>query len=104
MLAAPLSPPSARPSGYEPLMDEPVFDARQHLALEPPSKVWTLKDFGYGAAEIDACASKIAVAGPLRLLSTAGAQAARAVALSLKSVSQTGDRTAHFLTGGVYRS
>jgi len=104
MRANPLALPTSTPSGYEPLPDEPEFDPARHLALEPPERVWTLKDFGYSEEEIRASATPIAVTGPIRVLSKAGADAARTVALALKSRSQTGDRTAHYLTGGVYRS
>lgn len=104
MLADPLSLPATRPSGYHPLADEPVFDARRHLALEPPAQVWTLRDFGYSEEDARLCASPIAVAGPLRLLSDAGAEAVRTVARALRSERQTSDRTANYLAGGVYRS
>jgi hypothetical protein len=104
MLANPLSLPSMRPFSYGQLHDEPVFDPGRHLALEPPSRRWTLEDLGYTQAESKTCASRVAIAGPLRLLSEQGAQAARTVALALSSSRQAGDRTASYLTGGVYRS
>ena len=104
MLADDLPFPSTRPQGYEPLGDEPVFDPKRHLALEPPSKSWTLNDFGYSKEETGTCASQIAIAGPIRLLSEQGAEAARAVAAALRGSRQTSDRTANYLAGGVYRS
>ena len=104
MLADQLSFPSTRPSGYEPLRDEPVFDPQRHLALEAPSQLWTLEDFGYTKEEARICASQVAIAGPIRLLSEAGADAARAVAAALRSSRQASDRTANYLAGGVYRS
>lgn len=104
MLADPPSPPSTRPLSYDQLRDEPVFDPNRHLALEPPSQYWTLEDLGYTKEHARACASQIAVAGPLRLLSDEGAIAARTVALALRGSRQSGDRTASYLAGGVYRS
>jgi hypothetical protein len=104
MLANDLPFPSTRPQGYEQLRDEPVFDPKRHLALEPPSQSWTLNDFGYGKEEAGTCASQIAIAGPIRLLSEEGAEAARAVAAALRGSRQTSDRTANYLAGGVYRS
>ncbi len=104
MLADDLPFPSSRPQGYEPLRDEPVFDPKRHLALEPPAQSWTLNDFGYSKAEADECASHVAIAGPIRLLSGEGAEAARAVAAALRGSRQTSDRTANYLAGGVYRS
>ena len=104
MSATPLSFPRERPHTYEPIADEPLFDPMRHLALEPPREVWRLSDFGYGAAEIEECASKFAVAGPFRLLSDEGVAAARSVALSLRESCRTSDRTAKYVAGGVYRS
>jgi hypothetical protein len=104
MLADPLSFPQALPPTYQPLADEPVFDPARHLSLEQPRQVWSLADFGYTPAQIRNCASELAVAGPLRLLSEEGVATARAVALALRAHSQTSDRTANYLAGGVYRS
>ena len=104
MLANPLSLPSMRPISYGQLPDEPVFDAQRHLALEPPSRRWTLDDFGYRKEEATTCASPVAVAGPFRLLSEQGAEAARVVARALNGSRQASDRTASYLAGGVYRS
>ena len=104
MLADHLSFPSTRPIGYEHLRDEPVFDPKRHLALEPPSQVWSLGDFGYGKEEARGCASQVAIAGPMRVLSEEGAEAARTVAHALRGSRQASDRTANYLAGGVYRS
>jgi hypothetical protein len=104
MLADELPFPSTRPQGYEQLRDEPVFDPQRHLALEPPSQSWTLNDFGYSNEEAAKCASQIAIAGPIRLLSEEGAEAARTVAGALRGSRQGSDRTANYLAGGVYRS
>ena len=104
MPATPLSFPRERPQTYEPIPDEPAFDPARHLALEPPREVWHLSDFGYTAGEIHECASKVAVAGPFRLLSDEGVAAARSVALSLRESCRTSDRTAKYVAGGVYRS
>jgi hypothetical protein len=104
MLANPLPHPATRPSGYEQLREEPVFDPQRHLALEPPTQRWTLDDFGYTKDEAKVCASQLAVAGPFRLLSGDGAEAARGVARALRDSRQASDRTASYLAGGVYRS
>jgi hypothetical protein len=104
MLADQLSFPSTQPFGYEHLRDEPVFDPKRHLALEPPKQTWTLGDFGYSEEEARTCASQVAVAGPIRVLSEEGAEAARTVARALRGSRQTSDRTANYLAGGVYRS
>lgn len=104
MLADPLSLPATVPTGYGSLRDEPRFDPQQHLALEAPSQVWTLRDFGYSEQEARQCASPVAVAGPMRLLSDEGAAAVRAVATALRGERQASDRTANYLAGGVYRS
>jgi hypothetical protein len=104
MLAAPLLFPRELPSGYEALAAEPAFDPARHLQLQPPQHVWRLADLGYTAQEIRRCASEVAVAGPFRLLSEEGAAIARSVAVTLRQLSRTSDRTAKYVTGGVYRS
>jgi hypothetical protein len=104
MLAAPPPFPKEAPPEYEMLDEEPAFDPARHLALEPPAHVWRLADLGYGKDDIRKCASEIAVAGPFRLLSAEGVELARSTALKLKKSRTFGDRTASFLSGGVYRS
>jgi len=104
MLSAPLPFPRELPPTYAAIPNEPTFDPARHLALEPPRNVWRLSDLGYTAAEIGECASEVAVAGPFRLLSEEGVSLARSAALSLRDLCRTSDRTAKYLTGGVYRS
>jgi len=104
MLAASPPFPKEQPLGYEMLSDEPVFDPARHLALEPPANLWRLADLGYSEDEIRRSASKVAVAGPFRVLSEAGVAAARSTALDLKTSRVFGDRTASYVSGGVYRS
>jgi hypothetical protein len=104
VLANPPSHPSTRPCSYGQLRDEPVFDPQRHLALEAPPRRWTLDELGYAKEVAQTCASQVAVAAPLRLLSDQGAEAARKVALALRDSRQAGDRTASYLAGGVYRS
>jgi hypothetical protein len=104
MLSAPLPFPRELPPTYAAIPNEPAFDPARHLALEPPRNVWRLSDLGYTAADIAECASEVAVAGPFRLLSEEGVTLARSVALSLRDLCRTSDRTAKYLTGGVYRS
>jgi len=104
VFATPLPFPAEFPATYEAIADEPAFDPARHLALEPPRQVWRLGDLGYGVDEIRKCATDVAVAGTFRVLSEEGAAAARSVALALRKLSQTSDRTAKYLPGGVYRS
>jgi hypothetical protein len=96
--------PHQNPSGYVALDDEPRFDPRRHFAFTQPERTWTLADLGYDKGTIAASPSPVAVAGPFRVLSEEGAEAARAIALRLKALSWKSDRTASYLTGGVYRS
>src|SRR5262249_54841968 len=92
------------PPTYQAIQNEPMFEPARHLALEPPGNVWRLSDFGYTAADIRACASEVAVAGPFWLLSEGGVDVARSVAQSRRDLCRTSDRTAKYVTGGVYRS
>jgi hypothetical protein len=104
MFAKPLPFPNYRPNGYQSLVREPRFEPDRHLALEAPKDIWSLQDFGYDDRTIAACVTDIAVAGPFRLLSDEGVVALREVALALRAERTLGNRTASFLTGGVYRS
>ena len=104
VLADPISFPGDLPGGYEMLADEPRYDAKRHLALERPNEVWTLTDLGYEAADVECCASEVAITAPFRLLSDEGVVAAREVALALYDLRGGDDRTASYLSGGVYRS
>lgn len=106
MMNEPLPFPATRPAPYEAMQDEPAYDARLHLRLEPPARVWTLADLGYGAGEIGRCASKVAITSPFRLLSAEGARVVLGLArrLEAKRTRGAGERTAAYLAGGVYRS
>ena len=104
VLADPLSFPRDVPSGYEMLADEPRYDAKRHLALDSPPEVWKLTDLGYDAADVERCASDVAITSPFRLLSDEGVAAAREVALALRDMRGGDERTASYLSGGVYRS
>jgi len=104
MLASPLQFPKENPPGYVAIEGEPRFDPDRHLALESPRQRWTLADFGYGPEDIRNCPSPVAVAGPFRVLSAEGVAATRSVALALRAMRQTSDRTATYVAGGVYRS
>ena len=104
MLANPLPFPTENPPGYVRIEGEPRFDPARHLALEPPRQQWSLAQLGYDAEAIGRCPSPVAVAGPFRVLSEEGVAATRSVALALRAMRQTSDRTATYVAGGVYRS
>lgn len=65
--------PSQLPDGFEELTDEPLFNPAVHLQLEEAEQRWLLEDFGYSTAQIAACPSNVAAAGPFRVLSDEGA-------------------------------
>jgi len=98
--------PSEVPEGYFPLRTEPIFDPARHLALEAPSRFWTLEDFGYGEAVIAATPSPVAAAGPFRVLSDEGVAATLEVCRALRDQrrKESGQRTAAYVSGAVYRS
>ena len=99
--------PGQRPPAYRMLEDEPRFDPARHLALEPPGRIWTLAEFGYGPEVIAATPSPIAAAGPFRVLSAEGVAALREVCLALRG-ERLGDggglRTSSYVAGAAYRS
>ncbi len=66
--------PTLRPTGYDWLDDEPVFDPARHLQLEPPGATTSLAELGYSADEIAPTATPVAFSEPFRVLSDEGAE------------------------------
>lgn len=106
MLAAPLPLPSELPPGVTRVFDHPPFDPARHLALEMPTRVWTLEDFGYEAAARALTPSPVAITSPFRILSDEGTALFTQVLRDLRAdcVVSRGRRLSVFLSGGVYRS
>jgi len=106
MLANPLHMPVETPPHVKRVLDEPRFDARRHLALTWPERIWTLEEFGYDAAARARTPSPVAVTSPFRVLSDEGARVLEAVLQDLKADKyiSTGKRLSVFLSGGVYRA
>ncbi len=101
--------PSGRPAPYQPLTDEPVFDAGRHLALEMPSHTATLNALGYQDADLVDCASTFAVSNAFRILSADGVAAMRDVCNQIyqnRNASEgTGaNRLGSYARGAGYRS
>lgn len=98
--------PADRPAHITRSIDEPVFDAKRHLALTLPERIDTLEDFGYDAAARARTPSPVAITSPFRLLSEEGVRALEGVLQELKrdAVVAKGQRLSVFLAGGVYRS
>lgn len=92
------------PDSVEPLKDEPVFSPERHLQLEAPSRIWTLKEFGYSDADIAKAISPLAVTAPFRILSDEGVTALRSVLKRMEGETRQNERTARYLRGSVYRS
>jgi hypothetical protein len=106
MITPALAFPFDIPTAYNCLDDEPVYDAQKHLALEKPTHVESLQDFGYDQSEIDQCPSPVAVAGPFRVLSGEGQVAVKQVLQQLRVTAETdtGNRAPNYVAGGVYKS
>ncbi len=83
MLVEPIAFPRILPEGFALNENEPQFDPKRHLALEPPKQIWRLQDFGYSREAIASVPTDIAVAGPFRILSPEGATCLREVARNL---------------------
>lgn len=66
--------PTQSPDGFYWLEDEPEFNPSIHLALEKPSAIHYLSEFGYSEAEISTKATPVATSAPFRVLSSAGAE------------------------------
>ncbi|MGH6934185.1 MAG: hypothetical protein ACREEE_17345 [Dongiaceae bacterium] len=104
MLAEPMPFPPRTPAGFTPLLDEPCYDPRRHLALEKPVSVTRLAELGYDAEQIATCPSDLAITAPFRLLSNEGVEAVAEIARRLEADAIRGRRVAKMVRGGVYRS
>ena len=93
-----------RPQGYDPLPSEPEFDPSKHLALEAPSDVYSLKDFGYSAKAIAECPTDFAATSVFRVLSAEGAACLYEVCKQLEAYTSSNPRIERCTRGGVYRS
>jgi len=96
--------PSKSPSNYEWFDNEPAFDPAKHLALEKPTSVTYLADFGYSEADLEFVASKVAVSSPFRVLSDEGAKVLLDVARNLRAHAISCERIENMVRGGCYRS
>ena len=97
--------PSAQPTGYEWLEDEPAFEPAKHLQLEAPDHLVMLADLGYEADEISTKATPVAASAPFRVLSDEGASIMLDTARRLRSfVKPAGERIENVVRGGCYRS
>ena len=95
---------SHAPEGYELLSCEPEFVPSVHLALEPPTQVMSLTDFGYTQEQIADCPSDFAVTNIFRILSDEGAACLYQVAKQLEAFTTSNPRIERCTRGGVYRS
>ena len=97
--------PAARPTGFEPIGDEPVFDPDRHLAIGEPEEVVTLSELGYSDAEIAPTATPVALSSPFRVLSDEGAAVLLDISRRLRRyATPAGNRIEHVVRGGCYRS
>ena len=97
--------PEMPPASYKWLPDEESFNPDKHLALEPPTEVLTLADFGYNKAEIAPTATPIAASAPFRILSSEGAEIMLKITRMLRShARRAGNRIENTVRGGCYRS
>jgi hypothetical protein len=103
-LAEPLPFPAQRPQGYEPLDDEPVFDAARHLRIEMPERVIPLTEFGYSDEQIAQCPTGFGATSVFRILSDEGAACMLDVARKLEAFTTSNPRIARNVRGGAYRS
>lgn len=104
MVAAAIPFPDQLPDGYEWFDQEPVFDPKQHLALQKPTSVTLLSEFGYSDDVIATVASPIAVSSPFRVLSDEGAQILLTVSRRLRAHAISCERIDNMVRGGCYRS
>jgi len=71
--------PKSLPPGFSYLEGEPTFDARHHLALASPDRIYKLAEFGYSDEMIATFPSDIACTSPARLMTREGVDVLREV-------------------------
>ena len=101
--------PSERPPSYLKYDGEPSFLAAQHLALERPEKVTTLKELGYSDEKIAECPSPFGVSSAFKILSDEGLAVMREICLKMYdnrnvSVGTGVNRLGSYCRGVGYRS
>lgn len=96
--------PKETPTGFQWFDNEPAFDPSVHLALEKPSSIRHLQEFGYSDDEVSRKATSVAVSSPFRILSDEGAQVLLAVARKLRQHAISCERIENMVRGGCYRS
>ena len=95
---------SNAPQGFELLQSEPEFCPSTHLALERPTEILLLSDFGYSQEQIADCPSDFAVTNIFRILSDEGVACLYEVAKQLEAFTTSNPRIERCTRGGVYRS
>jgi hypothetical protein len=96
--------PDSSPDGYEWFCDETLFDPSIHLALEKPTQIRYLEEFGYSEHEIASKATAVAVTSPFRILSDEGSRVMLQVTRSLRAHAISCERIENMVRGGCYRS
>lgn len=96
--------PAVQPTGYAWFEDEPVFNPAKHLALEMPTTIRYLDEFGYSEDEIKTKASRVSVSSPFRVLSDEGAAILLDSARRLRQHAISCERIENMVRGGCYRS
>ena len=96
--------PEQLPVGYQWFDDEPTFNPTRHLALEKPTEIRYLTEFGYSEEEIKTKATPVAASSPFRILSQEGAEVLLHVARSLRQHTTSCERIENMVRGGCYRS
>lgn len=96
--------PDTLPPGFEWFDDEPVFNPSKHLALEKPTTITHLQEFGYSDEEVSRKATSVAVSSPFRIMSEEGAAILLQVARNLRQHAISCERIENMVRGGCYRS
>ena len=91
------------PPGYGALATDVPWDPERHLALEAPTTVTLLDEWGPGAAGPTAL-SPFAITSPFRLLSDEGVATLQAICNELEQDAVGDERIAKKVRGSVYRS
>ena len=90
------------PPGYARVASDVAWDPA-YLELQPPERVYTLDEFGEGAAGPNAF-SPVAITTPFRFLSDEAVDILQEICAELEASARGSDRIPKFVRGAVYRS
>ncbi len=92
------------PPHCEAVPDEEPFVPARHLALEEPTRKWSLTDFGYPESFAEEAPFPLAVTDAFRMLTPEGVDALSQSVAALVKHRRSNERIANYVRGSLYHS